>query len=172
MRFINKHSNILIFILLFVTKARCQTISPYTLNMGGGANGSMEWSIGESASIANFTSLAYSLNMGVLQPTSNLITYINEYGPVVFGSQIEMGPNPAVKVLHIRANFVEVGDLSFQLFDSRSTNVLSYEAGTLFNNFEKDLYLDNISPGAYYMKVYFKPNKGSAKTGIYKIIKL
>ena len=173
MRFINKLNIIIMVSFLFPSKINAQTLTPYAFNSGGGYSNTTEWSIGESVSIANFISYGYSLNTGVLQPTtSSLPTAINEYGPVVFGNQIEMGPNPAMKVLHIRASFVEVGNLSFQLFDSKSTNVLSYEAGTLLNSYEKDVYLDNLPSGAYYVKVYFKPIKGIAKTGIYKIIKL
>jgi hypothetical protein len=65
-----------------------------------------------------------------------------------------------------------VGAISFQMFNSKSNNVLSYDGGTIFSKYEKDLYLENLPAGVYYMKVYFKPSAGNAKTGIYKIIKL
>ena len=58
------------------------------------------------------------------------------------------------------------------MIDSKSNNVLSYDGGTIFSKYEKDLYLENLPAGAYYMKVYFKSNTGKPKTGIYKIIKL
>jgi hypothetical protein len=83
-----------------------------------------------------------------------------------------MGPNPTSKLLHIKASFNEVGAISFQMFNSKSNNVLSYDGGTIFSKYEKDLYLETLPAGVYYMKVYFKPSTGNAKTGIYKIIKL
>ena len=46
----------------------CQSITPSTINNGGGFSTTLEWSIGESASIANFTSATHLLNTGVLQP--------------------------------------------------------------------------------------------------------
>ena len=58
------------------------------------------------------------------------------------------------------------------LLNSKSNNILSYDSGTIFSKYEKDIYLENIPAGAYYMKVYFKPSIGNAKAGIYKIIKL
>ena len=58
------------------------------------------------------------------------------------------------------------------MFESKSNNVFSYNGGNIFNKYEKDLYLENLPTGAYYLKVYFKPSSGKAKTGIYKIIKL
>lgn len=174
MRFISKHNIILLFILLLFTKIQGQSLSGYALNMGGGYSSTMEWSIGESVSIAHFISAGYSLNTGVLQPitTSSTPTAISEYGPLVFGNQITVGPNPTSKLLRIKAIFNEVGSLFFQLIDSRSAIILSQEAGTIFNGYEKELSLENLPTGAYYMKVYFKPSSGKAKTGIYKIIKL
>ena len=172
MRFINKLNIFIVAIFLFPSIINAQTLSPYAFNSGGGYSNTTEWSIGESVSIANFISYGYSLNTGVLQPITNVTTGIEDYGPVVFGDKIMMGPNPTSKLLHIKASFNEVGEISFQMFDSKSNNVFSYNGGNIFNKYEKDLYLENLPSGAYYMKVYFKPTIGNAKTGIYKIIKL
>jgi len=149
-----------------------QTLSGYALNMGGGYNSNMEWNIGESVSIANFKSSDYALNTGLLQPMTTVVTGINEYGPAVFGTQIVVGPNPTNKILHIKASFNEVGNLALHLFDSKSGIVLTQEAGVILSNYEKDLFLDNIPTGAYYLKVSFKTLSGNLKIGIYKIIKL
>jgi hypothetical protein len=172
MRFINKLNIIILAILLFPSTTNAQTLSPFTFNNGGGYSNTLDWSMGESVSIAHFTSFGYSLNTGVLQPTTSITTAIEEYGPVVFGDKIIMGPNPTSKLLHIKASFNELGEISFQMFDSKSNNVLSYYGGTIFSTYDKDLYLENLPAGAYYMRVNFKPIIGKAKTGIYKIIKL
>jgi len=172
MRFINKLSIISLVTLLFSTNTKAQTISPFTFNNGGGYSNTLEWSIGESVSIAHFISYGYSLNTGVLQPLTSITTAIEEYGPMVFGDKIIMGPNPTSKLLRIKASFNEIGAISFQMFDSKSNNVLNYDGGTIFSKYEKDLYLENLPSGAYYIRVSFKPSTGNAKTGIYKIIKL
>jgi hypothetical protein len=172
MRFINKLNIIILAILLFPSTTNAQTLSPFTFNNGGGYSNTLDWSMGESVSIAHFTSFGYSLNTGVLQPTTSITTAIEEYGPVVFGDKIIMGPNPTSKLLRIKASFNEVGSISFQMFDSKSNNVLSYNGGNIFSTYDKDLYLENLPAGAYYMRVNFKPSIGKAKTGIYKIIKL
>jgi hypothetical protein len=161
-----------LFNLLIVNKLYSQTITPYAMNNGGGYSSSMEWSMGESVSIANFLTTGYSLNTGVLQPMTSIVTAINEYGPAVFGNQITIGPNPTSNLLHIKARFNQVGNLSFQLIDAKSTIVLTQEAGTIFSSYEKDIFMENYPSGVFYMKVYFKPSTGIAKTGIYKIIKL
>ena len=154
------------------TEAKAQSISPYTYNNGGGYFSAMEWSIGESVSIANFLTSGYSLNTGVLQPMTSIVTAINEYGPAVFGTQITIGPNPTNNLLHIKARFNELGNLSFQLIDAKSAIVFTQEVGTIFSSYEKDILMENYPSGVFYMKVYFKPSNGNAKTGIYKIIKL
>jgi hypothetical protein len=162
---------ILIYCLIF-NLVNGQVISPNTLNNGGGYSSSMEWSIGESVSIANFIASGYSLNTGGLQPMTSIVTAINEYGPAVFGTQITIGPNPTSNLLHIKARFNQVGTLSFQLIDAKSTIVFTQEAGTIFSSYEKDVLMENYPSGVFYMKVFFKPSTGNTKTGIYKIIKL
>ena len=126
----------------------------------------------ESVSIANFIASGYSLNTGVLQPMTSIVTSINEYGPAVFGNQIMIGPNPTSNLLHIKARFNQVGSLSFQFLDAKSAIVFTQEAGTIFSSYEKDILLEKYPSGIFYMKVNFKPNIGNVKTGIYKIIKL
>ena len=162
-----------LFNVLVVNNLYSQFITPYTMNNGGGySSSSMEWSIGESVSIANFITSGYSLNTGSLQPMTNIVTAINEYGPAVFGNQITIGPNPTTNLLHIKARFNEPGNLSFQLLDAKSAIVFTQEASTIFSSYEKDILMENYPSGVFYVKVYFKPSNGIVKTGIYKIIKL
>ena len=154
------------------TEAKAQSISPYAMNNGGGYSSTLDWSIGESVSIANFLVSGYSLNTGVLQPMTSIVTAINEYGPAVFGTQITIGPNPTTNLIHIKARFNQAGSLSFQLIDAKSTIVFTQEAGTIFSSYEKDIFMEDYPSGVFYMKIYFKPSNGTVKTGIYKIIKL
>ena len=162
----------LFFLLLVAFKVRSQTMTPNTINNGGGYSSTMEWSMGESVSIANFIASGYSLNTGVLQPMTSIVTSINEYGPAVFGNQIMIGPNPTSNLLHIKARFNQVGSLSLQLIDAKSSIMFTQDAGTIFSSYDKDILMENYPSGIFYMKVYFKPITGIAKTGIYKIIKL
>ena len=149
-----------------------QSITPYTLNNGGGSSSSIEWSIGESVSIANFTTPNYLLNTGLLQPLTNVVTSINDYGPVVFGHQITISPNPTTDLVHLKGQFNQMGRLSFQVIDSKSSILLTHEAGTNIIRYEKDIFIDHYPSGIFYIKVIFKPNYGIIKTGIFKIVKL
>ena len=162
---------IFIYCLIF-NVVNGQAITPYTLNNGGGSSSSLEWSITESVSVASFTAPGFSLNTGILQPNTNVVTSINEYGPSVFGSQITIGPNPTLSLLHFKARFSEVGRLSIQLIDAKSAIVLTQDVGTIFSSYEKAISLEDYPSGVFYLKVYFKSIVGSIKTGIYKVIKL
>jgi hypothetical protein len=150
----------------------CQSITPQTLNNGGGSSSYLEWSLSESVSIASFIASGFSLNTGLLQPNTNVVTSINEYGPSVFGSQITIGPNPTMNLLHFKARFAELGRLSIQLMDAKSAIVLTQDVGTIFSSYEKAISLEDYPSGVFYLKVYFKSIVGNIKTGIYKVIKL
>ena len=167
------HRGILFFLISLSTSfLSAQSITPYALNNGGGYSSSMEWNIGESVSIANFIASGYSLNTGMLQPLTSIVTAINEYGPAVFGTQITIGPNPTTNLLHIKTRFNQTGSLSYQLIDAKSTIVFTQEVGAIFSSYDKDILMENYPSGVFYMKIYFKPITGIGKTGIYKIIKL
>ena len=174
MRFISKLNIIIVivFICFSWTQIGAQNISLYTFNNGGGFNNTTEWSIGESVSIAHFTSNGYSLTTGVLQPLTGLSTGINEYGPLVFGHQITIGPNPTSNQLRIKTVFNEPGNLSFQILDSKSALVINQDAGLIFSTYNKELMLNDLPSGVFYVRVYFKPTSGKIKIGIYKIIKI
>jgi hypothetical protein len=149
-----------------------QSITPYTFNNGGGSASSIEWSIGESVSIANFITPNFLLNTGLLQPLTNVVTSINEYGPVVYGHQITISPNPTTDLVHLKGQFNQMGRLSFQVIDSKSSVLLTHEAGINIISYEKDILMHNYPSGIFYIKVIFKPTNGIIKTGIFKIVKL
>ena len=172
----SKRLFIFFIICILSIKSNGQVVSNAIINNGGGSSTvsafNLEWSIGESVSIANFIAPGFTLNTGILQPMTTIVTSINEYGPTVFGDQITIGPNPTSHLLNIKARFSEAGKLSLQLLDAKTSVVFSHEAGTIFSNYEKNILLEDYPSGVFYMKVYFKPIAGNIKTGIYKIIKL
>ena len=103
---------------------------------------------------------------------TSVVTAINEYGPFVYGSQITIAPNPTTNLVHFKGQFMQSGKLSIQVMDAKSSVLLTHEAGIIITNYEKDIFMDSYASGIFYIKVFFKPINGLAKTGIYKIIKL
>lgn len=155
-----------------IMPAHSQSITPHILNNGGGSATSMEWSIGEGVSITPFLAGGLALNTGVLQPLTSLVTGINEYGPAVFGNQITVGPNPVANLLRFKARLNQVGSLTIQLIDAKSAIVYTQEAGIIYGSYDKDIQMQVYPDGLIYLRVYFKPNNGAAKTGVFKIIKI
>ena len=172
MNYIKRLNIIFFFFFLLCTNLNAQSLNLYTFNNGGGFNNTTEWSIGESVSIAYLTSTGYILNTGVLQPVTGLFTGINDYGPLVFGHQITIGPNPASSILRIKAIFNESGNLSFQILDNKSSLILTEDAGLIFSNYDKELMINDLPSGIIYVRIYFKPISGKIKSGVYKIIKI
>ena len=164
--------SLLIISLGCILPTNAQSISPHILNNGGGASTSMEWSIGEGVSISPFLAGGFGLNTGVLQPMTSLVTGINEYGPAVFGNQITVGPNPVANLLHFKARLSQVGNLTIQLIDAKSSIVYTQEAGTIYGTYDKEIQMQAYPDGVVYLLVHFKPINSAAKTGVYKIIKI
>jgi len=163
---------LIIICLSSIFKLVAQSITPHAMNNGGGYSNNVEWSISEYISIANYTVPGYSLNTGLLQPMTNIVTSIFEYGPMVFGNQISIGPNPTTNLLRIKANFNQVGSLTIQLLDANLTQIFKHDAGIIFSDYNKDILMNNYASGIFYVKMYYEPINGTAKKGIYKIIKL
>jgi hypothetical protein len=83
-----------------------------------------------------------------------------------------MGPNPVLSTLNFKAQFTQIGQLSIQLFDANSKVVFAKQAGSIWNQFQTAIPMENFVAGFYYVKVDYKLINGTVQTGIYKIIKL
>ncbi len=159
-------------IFIFFTTTNGQSITPMTLNNGGGFSPSMEWSICESTSIAFFNTSLLGLNTGVLQPMTNLVTSINEIGFDTFGNQVSIGPNPTYNQLNLNIRFHEMGDLTVEMLNSKSDIYLHEELGKIGGLYNKTFFIEKFPSGIYYIRIYFKNDNGLIKRGTYKIIKL
>jgi hypothetical protein len=157
---INKMKSIFlsyIFLISIQLIGFSQSITPYTLNMGGGYSTSLEWSIGESVSVSNFIRPGLELNTGVLQPTANLITAISDFPGQYFSNQIRIGPNPV---------------LSYDLLDLAGIERMHYEAGFVFGNYSQKIDLEKFPSGTYFIRLFFRPNNKEPQMAIFKLIKL
>lgn len=149
-----------------------QSITPFTLNNGGGSSPSMEWSMGESVSIANFSGPGFFLNTGVLQPLSSVVTSIFDNNTAAFSNELSIGPIPTMNMVHVRARFKQIGNMSLQVLDVKSNLLQNHESGGMTSNIDMELSLDAYPAGIYYIRVYFRPIYGTIQSGIYKIIKI
>ena len=133
-------------LLLIPLAGFCQSISPYTLNSGGGFSTGLEWS---------FVSTSLTLNTGFLQPQANLVTAISEFPANQFSNQILIGPNPVVSSVYLDLALFEAGELSYALVNLSGVELYRHEAGLVFGNYSTELVMDKYASGAYFIRFLF-----------------
>lgn len=179
---------ILAFVLLFATQAFSQTISPFTLNVGGGSkaiqpNFIVDWSIGESTSVDTYLLNAPSrgLNLGrywyvtsgVLQPFDNTHIIVTPLVPYWTAYEIRFYPVPTSNIVTIDLRTVTTGKISIQLLDMNSKMLELKEFYYTSSNGKYTWDLSRQSSGVYFLKVVLTSAQGKIlKQGTFKIEKI
>lgn len=163
--------------VLFSICAHAQSITPFTLNIGGfsASKGgySLTISTGETISITDFKAPnGVGLSSGFLQNNPPLVTGIDELNTSFGPNEIKITPNPVKDKTLLIANIQGVGQLQYQLFDLASKLLYRSQAITVYGNVQNPIDFTKYATGQYYVQVVFKPLKGKARAGIYKIVKL
>ena len=169
---------ILLFLLLLTTSViTAQSITPFTINIAGFTatqNGyQLTVSTGETISITNFKAPnGESLSSGFLQNNPPLVTGIEDLLSRIGDNEVSISPNPTSSITNLITNFAVPGQMQFQILDLGSKIMFRSQAQSAITAKRTEVVLSNYPAGVYYILVFFKPNIGNSKTGIYKIIKL
>jgi hypothetical protein len=169
---------IFLFLLLLTTSILpAQSITPFTINIAGFTatqNGyQLTVSTGETISITNFKAPnGESLSSGFLQNNPPLVTGIEDLLSRIGDNEVSISPNPTSTTTNLITNFAVPGQMQFQILDLKSNILYRSQAQSAINAKRTEVALTNYPAGVYYILVFFKPNIGNSKTGIYKIIKL
>ena len=169
---------ILLFILLLTTSViSAQSITPFTINIGGfdATQGgySLTISTGETISITDFKSPnGVGLSSGFLQNNPPLVTGIEELNTPFAPNEIKITPNPVQTKTQLSVAISGGGQLQYQVFDIGSKLLYRSQTFTIYGYIQNPLDFSNYPTGQYYVQVVFKPVTGKVKSGIYKIIKL
>ena len=172
------NSGILLFLVLLTTSIlSAQSITPFTINIAGFTatqNGySLTVSTGETISITNFKAPnGESLSSGFLQNNPPLVTGIEDLLSRIGDNEVSISPNPTSTITNLITNFAVPGQMQFQILDLNSKIFYRSQAQSAITVKRTEVVLSNYPAGVYYILVFFKPNIGNSKTGIYKIIKL
>ncbi len=166
-----------LFVLMSYSNLNAQSITPFTVNIAGftATQGgySLTVSTGETISITNFKSPnGESLNSGFLQNNPPLVTGIEELLSKIGENEVSITPNPTNSVSNLITNFSVPGQMQYQILDIGSKLMFRSQPVNGLSNKQSKIELSNYPAGVYYVLVFFKPNSGIAKTGIYKIVKL
>lgn len=162
---------------LFTKILSGQSITPFTLNIGGFTsqqNGySLTVSTGEAISIVNFTNPnGVSLNSGFLQNNPPIVTGIDDITSKIATNEITITPNPATSFTNLVVNFLSVGKIQYQILDATSKLLFRSAAINVSYSNKNKIDMSVYPAGTYYISVVYKPNIGNAKSGIYKIVKI
>ena len=169
---------ILLFLLLLTTSViTAQSITPFTINIAGFTatqNGyQLTVSTGETISITNFKAPnGESLSSGFLQNNPPLVTGIEDLLSRIGDNEVSISPNPTSTITNLVTSFSVPGQMQFQILDLNSKILYRSQAQSAITVKRTEVALTNYPAGVYYILVFFKPNIGNSKTGIYKIIKL
>ncbi len=169
-----------IYILFFSTltiQLKCQSITPFTVNIAGFTgqqNGySLTVSTGETISITDFkTANGVSLSSGFLQNNPPIVTGIEDVLSKIGSNEVLISPNPTSTFTNLISNFSSPGQIQYQVLDINSKILYRSQPLNGLNKLQTKIELSSNPSGTYYIQVFFKPSNGIAKTGIYKIIKL
>ncbi len=169
----------IILILLFfvpLVSTLGQSINPQTINVGGkssSASGfSLDYSIGESASIALFKfSDNTSLSTGVLQSFTPLVTGLVDLS-FTEGENITVSPNPASTNLRIKGLLNRPGFIEFHVVDVNG-RVISIDPKSYYiNYFEKEFNVSSFNEGIYFIRLMYQSMDADTKSAVFKFIKI
>jgi hypothetical protein len=166
---------LLALILLNLTSATAQSITPAVINVTGNSYTkgyySFDWSVGEMALVetAKATDGRIIVTNGILQPGLNLVNLGLNFTP----DEVKIFPNPTYGKIEINFSTLQQGSLLINLYDANgrlviSKRTISYGMGNI-----EYFDLSRFASGTYFLKIDLDPSLGSMpKTGSYKLVKL
>ncbi|MHA8089235.1 T9SS type A sorting domain-containing protein [Aquirufa antheringensis] len=143
------------FILLGCFSASAQSISPLTINVGGAVSKTLDYSVGESASIAYFqSSNQISLSSGFIQSYTPLVTgIVNRIFEA--GEEFILSPNPATDYVRIKGALSQPGFVEFHLIDQQGRILETYPSTYYINYLEKEINTSSLQGGTYFVRLIY-----------------
>ncbi len=159
-----------------LASAFSQSISPQTINVGGKANAasgfSLDYSIGESASIAYYKSSDNSsISAGVLQSFTPLVTGVSNLS-FTEGESITISPNPTSQNLRIKGLLNRPGFIEFHLVDVNGRVMTIDPRSYYINYFDKEFNVSSFNEGVYFIRLMYQSIDSDTKSAVFKFIKI
>jgi hypothetical protein len=163
---------LLAFLFLACFSASAQSISPFTINVGGASAKTLDYSIGESASIAYFqNSSQLSLSTGFIQSFTPLVTgIINQ----VFeeGEGLTLSPNPASERIHLKGVLSRPGFFEFHLIDAQGRILETYPSTYYINYLDKEINVAQLMGGTYFIRLIYTSPDGVNQSTSFKFSRI
>lgn len=162
------------FFLLFISvlRAPAQSISPSIINVGGVTSKTLDYSIGESASVAFFQiTNKFSLSSGFIQSFTPLVTGIVNR---VFeeGEKMVLAPNPATNYVRLKGGLAKPGFVEFHLIDLQGRYLDTYSRTYYINYIDKEINTSQLLGGTYFIQLIYSSSDGIKQALSLKFIKI
>ena len=152
--------------------ASAQSISPFTINVGGVIAKTLDYSIGESTSIAYLqNSSQLSLSTGFIQSYTPLVTgIINQ----VFeeGKGLTLSPNPASERIHLKGVLSRPGFFEFDLIDAQGRILETYPSTYYINYLDKEINVTQLMGGTYFIRLIYSSPDGVNQSTSFKFSRI
>lgn len=163
----------LTLLLYFIQlSAFSQSISPFTINVNGAAEKTLDYSIGESSSIDYFqTSNQINLSSGFIQSFTPLVTGIVNQ---VFeeGEEFVLSPNPATDFVRLKGALLKPGFVELHLIDQQGRILDTYPTTYYINYLEKEINISQLQGGTYFVRLIYLSPDGLKQALSFKFIKI
>ncbi len=163
-----------LFFLTFLAcfTASAQSISPFSINVGGATAKTLDYNIGESSSIAYFQNSAqFSLSTGFIQSFTPLVTgIINQ----VFeeGEGLTLSPNPASERIRLKGVLSRPGFFEFHLIDVQGRILETYPSTYYINYLDKEIKVTQLMGGTYFIRLIYSSPDGVNQSKSFKFSRI
>jgi hypothetical protein len=162
----------LCFYLISLVQISAQKISPFSVNVGGSTNITLDYSIGESSSISYFQGPnPISLSTGIIQSFTPLVTGIVNR---VFeeGEGLALSPNPATDFVQLKGALTKPGFAEFHLIDQQGRILYTIPTTYYINFLEKEINISHLQGGTYFIRLIFLSSDHLKQALTFKFIKI
>jgi hypothetical protein len=160
------------FTFLACFTASAQSISPFSINVGGATAKTLDYNIGESSSIAYFQNSAqFSLSTGFIQSFTPLVTgIINQ----VFeeGEGLTLSPNPASERIRLKGVLFRPGFFEFHLIDVQGRILETYPSTYYINYLDKEINVTQLMGGTYFIRLIYSSPDGVNQSKSFKFSRI
>ncbi len=160
------------FTFLACFTASAQSISPFSINVGGATAKTLDYNIGESSSIAYFQNSAqFSLSTGFIQSFTPLVTgIINQ----VFeeGEGLTLSPNPASERIRLKGVLSRPGFFEFHLIDVQGRILETYPSTYYINYLDKEVNVTQLMGGTYFIRLIYSSPDGVNQSKSFKFSRI
>lgn len=173
-----------LFYLIFLSITLCnlttsaQSISPATLNVGGGSFTNnylkLEWSIGEATVVESFQiGTNYLITNGVLQPYTTIAVAAGNAIPQWAFTDLRIYPVPTQSIVHINILSSLQGKMGIELLDNNMRLLAKQEFDYYGTNGIRQFDLSKYASANYFVRIsLYGDNAFVIKQGSFKIQKV